>query len=452
MAPLSTSSASLHMALAGVSRAFGGRGALLGVLWAPSVRCLSCTRSVLRDWDPWDDLDAKLDQYAAHTARDRAKVPEHGSVFPEAPAAKSASNAQATRASLRLPLSKIRPGQHPFTEHASSDHSIRDLLANEPDSLNPFADLDEVLDGEKPAMPQNTRGSNQGGNAYFSGDTHTSMRRDHSEGMSTFANLETIVRNEEQVSTETSSRTAELFHEQIPSTGGASWPLQKPEQGSLSPGPPAGSSVSARVWVPDAVAAALSGEQPIPHMHPGSTILDMARAAGALAAKRTEYWVPLHEAHRLGAVDIHISVQRASNQEAPVGMSQGNQDCVHQSQPTNGEGHGAVHEFSAESLVDPEAWLAARQYAEQAVPQSQQCTDQEPGTAYMGRDWPSTDGGGRASMHSSYILVQCTVQSTRPSATEAMAGCMAACLTVYDMLLGATRADMMSIDKMEVQT
>lgn len=439
------------MVLAGVGRALGARGAPLGVLRTPSARSFSRTRSVLRDWDPWEDLDAKLDQYAAHAARNRAKVPEHGSLASEAPAAKTTTDGQARRTSRKVPLSNFRPDQHPFAGHAQSDRSIRDLLANEPDSLNPFADLDAILDGEKPASAQNTRVLNQNGNPYSSGDTHMPVRRDYTEGMSPFAELETILR-EERVPTETGSTAAETFHENCPSTDEASWPHRGSEQSSLSPGPSGGTLVIARVWVPDAVAAALTGEQPIPHMHPGNTILDMARASGALAAKRTEHWVPLHEAHRLGAVDIHFSVQRTSNQEDKVGISQVSQDYIQQWKPTDGEDHGAAHGFSAENLIDPEAWLAARQYAEQAVPRPQQRTDQEPGTAYMGSDWPATDNGGRAGMHSSYILVQCTVQSTKPSATEAMAGCMAACLTAYDMLLGATSADMISIDKMEVQT
>ena len=440
------------MVLAGVGRALGARGAPLGVLRTPSARSFSRTRGFLRDWDPWDDLDAKLDQYAAHAARNRAKVPVNGSVSTEAPTAKSATDAQVTRASRRLPLSSLRPDQHPLAGHAQSDRSIRDLLDNEPDGLNPFADLDAILDGEKPASARNTRVLNQSENPHSSGDTHMSVRRDYAEGMSPFAELETIFRNGERVPTETGSTAEETFHEKRPSAGEASWPLRGSEQSSLSPRPSGGSSVIARVWVPDAVAAALTGEQPIPHMHPGNTILDMARAAGALAAKRTEHWVPLHEAHRLGAVDIHFSVQRTSNQEDKVGISQVSQDYIQQWKPTDGEDHGAAHGFSAENLIDPEAWLAARQYAEQAVPRPQQRTDQEPGTAYMGSDWPATDNGGRAGMHSSYILVQCTVQSTKPSATEAMAGCMAACLTAYDMLLGATSADMISIDKMEVQT
>lgn len=149
-----------------------------------------------------------------------------------------------------------------------------------------------------------------------------------------------------------------------------------------------------------------------------STVLAMARAAGALGAKNASNMVPMRVPRLLQSVSLEIDTdaEEAPRAEAPV--QEGRIPASTHVPPERGG-------FAAESLLDPDAWVAAHREDAPA-----------PSAAYappVERTPPSVSASSQAT-----LTVQCRASANGGASTEALAGCMAASLTLVDML-GADR-------------
>lgn len=144
-------------------------------------------------------------------------------------------------------------------------------------------------------------------------------------------------------------------------------------------------------------------------------IFDMARAAGALATKKAEHWVPLHSQVPVRSVSVSIETHTEGTQAHARTAATHRPD-------SNGNASTSDAGFSTAQLLDADAWVAAG----------------GEGHVQEASSPPGAPSNASAS-------VQCVVASCTEAPTEAMAGCMAACLTILDMVEGRV-----AIERIEV--
>lgn len=150
----------------------------------------------------------------------------------------------------------------------------------------------------------------------------------------------------------------------------------------------------------------------------------MAQAAGALGAKRAEHAVPHRISPRLSRVGVCMKRTEAVSDGAAGAQTHVPPAPAPAARPLPSAApmDGG---FTAESLSDPDAWLAAHAEALSAdvsVASAPWDTPAEP------RDLAH----GVASADGEILHISCSAASDGDAATEAMAGCMAATLAVFD--------------------
>jgi len=137
------------------------------------------------------------------------------------------------------------------------------------------------------------------------------------------------------------------------------------------------------------------------------SLLAHMQAAGMVAAKRADEWVPMRMPRALASVAVWVDEAKEGvvhEREEPVAPSMA-------PSPREERGDGG---FSAADLLDPDAWIGAAG---------------APIEAPRAAAAPSTTAQDADS-----LLVHCDAAAATPCATEAMAGCMAASLALLDRL------------------
>lgn len=138
------------------------------------------------------------------------------------------------------------------------------------------------------------------------------------------------------------------------------------------------------------------------------SLLATARAAGTLGAKQASSIIPMLLPKTLDAIFFEFE-QEAMHDEEPS-LPETPVEQAPSSPPRSLERGG----FSAESLLDPDAWLEAHQ---EAVPLPAEPTPS-----------PTPSSSARQ------LQIHCRVSASNPAHTEALAGCMAAALSLVDSL------------------
>lgn len=148
-----------------------------------------------------------------------------------------------------------------------------------------------------------------------------------------------------------------------------------------------------------------------------------ARAAGMLGAKRVSALIPTHMPVALANVQVWVHpLHDAQDAHTPEHDSTPSPSYV----PQHDDGG-----FSAESLLDPDVWMAQAPQAKERDAQIQTPPSAEPMSASL--------------------QIICRTVATSPTHTEALAGCMAACMTVCDAV-HASCGLMPSINHVHVAT
>lgn len=132
------------------------------------------------------------------------------------------------------------------------------------------------------------------------------------------------------------------------------------------------------------------------------------QAAGMIAAKRADEWVPMRMPRMLTSVAIWVD---EGHESAPPPSYEAH---APRTQP---EARTASHDggFSANDLLDPDAWVSGLEVeSESSTP------------AVLPASTPPTSQG--------CLHVHCRTLSTSATATEAMTGCVAASLALLDRL------------------
>ena len=184
-----------------------------------------------------------------------------------------------------------------------------------------------------------------------------------------------------------------------------------------------------------------------------SHTLSLAQAAGMLAAKRASDVVPTRMSRTLRDVQVWIHAEQPTDHGAtdedkssPSLMAEEHAPASNMSSSMSPKGDGG---FSAEGLLDPDIWMAqapqpaASASAPSAVSDThvpsriEMGTRMQPGSAWM-------DAG-------TTVRVVCRTRASEPTHTEAMAACMATCLTLCD-IVHASCGHMPVVEQMSVSS
>lgn len=138
------------------------------------------------------------------------------------------------------------------------------------------------------------------------------------------------------------------------------------------------------------------------------SLLATARAAGTMGAKQASSIIPMLLPKTLDAIFFEFEQEAMLDEEPSLPETPVEQ--APSSPPRSLERGG----FSAESLLDPDAWLEAHQ---EAVPLPAEPTPS-----------PTPSSSARQ------LQIHCRVSASNPAHTEALAGCMAAALSLVDSL------------------
>lgn len=184
-----------------------------------------------------------------------------------------------------------------------------------------------------------------------------------------------------------------------------------------------------------------------------SHMLSLAQAAGMLAAKRASDVVPTRMSRTLRDVQVWIHAEQPTDHEAtdrdkssPSLMTEEHTPASNMSSSMSPKGDGG---FSAEGLLDPDTWMAQAPEPAASASAPSAVTDTHVPS--------STEMGARMQLGSAWVdasttvRVVCRTRASEPTHTEAMAACMATCLSLCD-IVHASCGHMPVVEQMSVSS